>query len=482
MKRSLTLKLVLAFLLVSIAGAGLAALFTRWAISREFDRLVLEQAESDFIQDVIAYYEANGTWAGAAAHLGRRLQPPPLQPRPASPGQPPLPPQQRLPQPLSAGAQPLPTGAQSPPYSFALVDGNGIVVVPGEPYRLGERIAATDAEKGTEVEVDGQVVGRVLTTGEAPPMGPREEAYLKRANQVLLGAAGGAVVLGLVLGTLLARTLTRPVRELTAATRAMASGELEQRVPIRSQDELGELAASFNRMSVDLARATDLRRQMTADIAHDLRTPLTVISGYLESLRDGVLEPSPARFDVIYDEAQHLKRLVDDLRTLSLADAGELTLQRQKVSASTLLDRAAAAHAHQAQQADVTLQVASDPGPSEVDVDVDPERMAQVLGNLITNGLRHTQAGGRITLWAQRQANGVQLAVQDSGAGIPPEALPRVFDRFYRADESRQEGEGGESGLGLAIARSLVEAHGGTIWAISEVGRGATFTIALPAA
>ncbi|MBC8448979.1 MAG: HAMP domain-containing protein [Chloroflexi bacterium] len=332
-------------------------------------------------------------------------------------------------------------------------------------------------EQGTEVEVDGQVVGTVLITGEAPPLGPREEAYLVRTHQVLLGAAGGAVIIGLALGIFLARTLTRPVRELTAATRAMASGELKQRVPVRSQDELGELAASFNQMSADLARANEHRRQMTADIAHDLRTPLTVITGYIEALRDGVLKPSSGRFEVIYDEAQHLNRLVEDLRTLSLADAGELTLQRLKMSPRPLLERTAAAYGHLAEQQTIALEVETDPKLPEVHVD--PERMAQVLGNLVSNGLRHTPAGGQITLAARHRGREVELVVRDNGEGIAPEVLPRIFDRFYRGDRSRQQRDG-ESGLGLAIARSIVEAHGGTIAAASERGGGTTFTIVLP--
>jgi signal transduction histidine kinase len=261
----------------------------------------------------------------------------------------------------------------------------------------------------------------------------------------------------------------------------MASGELAQRVPVRSQDELGELATSFNQMSADLARANELRQQMTADIAHDLRTPITVISGYMESLRDGVLEPSPDRFEVIYNEAQQLKRLVEDLRTLSLADAGELVLQKARLSPKVLLDRVVAAYGHRAQQQEVVLRMAS--GPDVPEVPVDAERMAQVLGNLVTNALRHTPAGGQITLSAHHQApaSDVELVVQDTGAGIDPEALPRVFDRFYRADASRQQGEG-ESGLGLAIAKSIVEAHDGTISVASQLGSGTAFTIALPVA
>jgi len=257
----------------------------------------------------------------------------------------------------------------------------------------------------------------------------------------------------------------------------MAKGALEQSVPVRSQDELGQLAESFNQMSSDLSRATRLRRQMTADIAHDLRTPLTVITGYIEALRDGDLQPSSARFDAMHDEAQHLKRLVQDLRTLSLADAGELSLNCQPVSVPELLDRVATAHRHQAEQQQINIEVL--PADALPDLEVDFDRMVQVLGNLVSNALRYTPEGGKIILSAQEQSNAVLLQVQDTGNGIPPAELPHIFNRFYRADKSRQQNEG-ESGLGLAIARAIVQAHGGSISAESEVGQGTTFQILLP--
>jgi signal transduction histidine kinase len=281
----------------------------------------------------------------------------------------------------------------------------------------------------------------------------------------------------LFLGLFLARTLTKPLREMTIATRALAKGELEQTVPVHSQDELGELATAFNRMSADLARANELRRQMTADIAHDLRTPLTVIAGYIESLRDGVLSPSPARLDAMYNEAQHLQRLVEDLRVLSLADAGELPLNRQPVSPHCLIERLAASFSHHAAQQNITLTVEA--APELPEINADQERMVQVLSNLVSNALRHTPDGGTITLSAQHQAGTVVLGVQDNGEGIPSDELPRIFDRLFRGDASRQQQQG-ESGLGLAIAKSIVEAHGGTIAAASTLGQGTIFTIALP--
>jgi signal transduction histidine kinase len=470
MRRSLAVKLVLAFLLVSVAGAALAALFARWATFREFESLVLEQARADFIEDVTAHYEVSGSWTGVASHVGQRRQARPLPPQP-EPGDQPAAPQPSAPQPQPAGSQP-------PPYSFALADQQGIVVVPGAPYRVGDRVPAQDLEDGTALEVGGQVVGTVLTTGEPPPLGAREEAYLVRTNRVLLGAAGGAVVIGLALGILLARTLTRPVRELTGATRAVAGGELGEQVPVRSQDELGELAASFNRMSADLARANELRRQMTADIAHDLRTPLTVLGGYVEAMRDGTLQPTQSRLDMIHAEVRHLNRLVEDLRMLSLADAGELSLNRVRIAPSALLERVGRLYRHRAEGEGIALRV--EVVPSLPEVAVDPDRMIQVLGNLVSNALRHTPTAGHITLSAQRQVGGVQLTVADDGEGIPPEALPRIFDRLTRAHPARQQQEG-ESGLGLAIAQSIVELHGGTISAQSERGSGTTFTVVLPA-
>lgn len=457
--RSLTFKLILAFLVVSMTGAALAAALARWATFQEFDRLVLEQAQSDFMADVTAYYQTTGSWAGVAEYIPRRRPPPQAPPPQPPPGN------RDRPEP------------QPPPFAFALVDRGGYVVVPGWQYRIGERIPATELDRGVPLEINGEVVGTVLTSGTPPPLDSREERYLGRINQALLNAALGATALALLLGIFLVRTLTHPLRELTHAIRAVAKGQLKQQVPVRSQDELGELATAFNQMSADLTRSNELRRQMTADIAHDLRTPLTVITGYLESLRDGVLKPNPDWFDVMYNEARHLQRLVEDLRTLSLVDAGELPLNRQLVSPQELLERIAAAYRHPAEQQNIVLETKAEPELPEIKVD--PERMVQVLGNLVTNALRHTPAGGQITLSAKPEAHAVQLRVQDNGEGIPPEALQRIFDRFYRGDAARQQ-QNGESGLGLAIARSLVEAHGGTISVESKRGNGTTFIIELP--
>jgi signal transduction histidine kinase len=258
----------------------------------------------------------------------------------------------------------------------------------------------------------------------------------------------------------------------------VAKGDLKQHVPVTSRDELGELAVAFNQMSADLDRLNQSRRQMTADIAHDLRSPLTVIGGYVESMRNGVLKPTPERLNTIHAEVQHLQRLVEDLRTLSQADAGELTLNCEPITPLALLERMAKSYGHLAAQKKVTLEVQADPALPEIRLD--PDRMAQVFGNLITNSLRYTPEGGEIILAAGQEANLLVFCVQDKGQGIPAGALPHIFDRFYRADPARAQGD--ESGLGLAIARSIVEAHGGSISAESEVGKGTRVKIVFPLA
>ncbi len=285
--------------------------------------------------------------------------------------------------------------------------------------------------------------------------------------------------MALLLGLALARNLTRPLRRLTTAIQAMAAGHLEQRVDISSRDEIGELAGAFNSMSAQLVHSNQARRQMTADIAHELRNPLMVMTGYIEALRDGVLRPTPERFDMMYEEAQHLQRLVADLRILSLADAGELALNTQVVAPAVLLERVAEGYRPSAEKVGIELQIG--PAESTPEIRVDLERMVQVLANLVSNSLRYTPSGGIITLGAHHEADGVALTVADTGQGIAPESLPRIFDRFYRADSARSQ-NGDESGLGLAIVKSIVTNHGGTISVASELGKGSVFSIHLPAA
>ncbi|MBN1878003.1 MAG: HAMP domain-containing histidine kinase [Anaerolineae bacterium] len=439
--RSLTLKLTGIVLLTSLLSVALVAVFTRYATVSAFDRMLLDQSRSDFVAFVTDYYAEYGYWTGVSEAI------------------------------RTTRKDPFIFGG------FVLVGQDGHVVVPDRHWTMGQVIPAAQLVRGLPVELDGERIGTLLETTQPPMRKPEDELYLTRTNRALLWAAGGVSVFALVLGLLSSRALTRPLQELTAATRAMAQGDLEQRVPVRSKDELGQLAASFNRMSADLARSNTLRRQMTADIAHDLRTPLTVIKGYTEALRDGDLPPLQTTFETMYQEAEHLSRLIDDLRLLSLADAGELILNRRAVSPEELLAQAWAAYLPLAQEEGITLSI--EIAEDLPDMFVDPERLARVLGNLISNALRYTPAGGQIELRGRLHNASVVLCVRDTGAGISPENLPYIFDRFYRGDTSRHADDG-ESGLGLAIVKSLVEAHGGAINVMSTMGQGTTFEVALP--
>jgi two-component system sensor histidine kinase BaeS len=323
------------------------------------------------------------------------------------------------------------------------------------------------------------VVGTILTARLPPGLSPEESAFLTRTNWALVLAGLGAVLVAVLVGFVLARSLTRPLHDLTLATNRLAAGELEQAVTVKSSDEIGRLSQAFNQMSRELASANQARRQMTADIAHELRTPLTVVAGYIESMADGVLEPTPERLAIIHAELEHLQHLVRDMRVLTQADDGELTLSKEVIEPADLLQRAQAAFKHQADQQGVSLEVQLPGSPQPVEAD--ETRLAQVLSNLLSNALRYTPAGGRIVLGAVAHGGTLTLSVQDTGKGIAPADLPYIFNRFYQADQSRSE-ENGESGLGLAIARALVEAHGGAIEAQSELGRGSTFLIHLPLA
>jgi signal transduction histidine kinase len=248
-------------------------------------------------------------------------------------------------------------------------------------------------------------------------------------------------------------------------------------VSVPTRDELGELAHSFNKMSADLAQSTNARRQMTADIAHELRTPLSLILGHAEAVHDGVLPPSRENFEIIREEAGRLEHLVDDLRTLSLADAGELSIERQSVDLKKLLQDIASVYQHRVQQKKVSLELDVDSDVTAIEADAN--RIMQVVTNVLDNALRYTPESGRVVIALKEIAEGVRISIKDSGPGIEAEKVDQIFDRFYRVDSSRQRGEGG-SGLGLAIAKSIVQAHGGRIWAESTLGQGVTVVIELP--
>ena len=233
-------------------------------------------------------------------------------------------------------------------------------------------------------------------------------------------------------------------------------------------------------MSTELSRSVNTRKQMTADIAHELRTPLSLILGHAEAVHDGVLPPTPENFEIIREEATRLEHLVNDLRILSLADAGELTINLQTVEPERLVNEVAALYQYQTQKKNISLDV--DIAPRLPTIDVDPGRMTQVLTNILDNATRHTPAGGRIILAAKQVNNFVEISIQDSGPGLPAENLERIFERFYRTDSSRQrDGEvPGGSGLGLAIAKSIVQAHNGQLSAESEAGSGLKIKVLLP--
>jgi len=290
----------------------------------------------------------------------------------------------------------------------------------------------------------------------------------------VVGAAGLVLAVTVAVTAVVATRLVRPLRALTAA--AQQPPELHVRVPVTTRDETGILAAAFNDLTERRERLEAQRKAMVSDIAHELRSPLTNIRGWLEVTRDGVVAPAPELLASLHEEALVLQRVIDDLQDLAAADAGTLRLHREPVAAGELLGQVAAAHRVAADTAGVTLRTRSDGEPW---LDADPLRMRQALGNLVSNALRHTPADGTVTLSARADGDDVVLEVTDTGSGIAPEDLPHVFDRFWRAEKSRSRRTGG-SGLGLPIVRHLMTAHGGTAEATSRPGTGSVFTLRVP--
>ena len=439
----LTTKLILAFLLISIVSTGLSVVFTRVLASREFDRFINDRYQAELVESLSGYYERNQTWEGVEIEY-----------KPYSHENP----------------------GESRPLYFSIANEKGVIQVAGNEYRVGELCDEEEFEEGIPIEVQGNTVG-ILLMPVSPNHSPLDYEFLRRLNGSIFFSGIATIFLALFLGILLSRSISRPIRELTKATHNMADGNLGQQVIVRSRDEIGELAQSFNKMSADLARSFNLRKQMTADIAHELRTPLSLILGHAEGVHDGVMQPSRANFEIIREEAERLEHLVSDLRTLSLADAGELSVEFQPVNLNELMSDVHTHYLTLFNQKRITLDLETAPGI--LTANLDPSRFAQVLNNILDNALRYTPEGGRVELKTQLTENRIQLSVKDSGEGVSSEEAQHLFDRFYRVSESRNRNDGG-SGLGLAIAKSIVEMHKGRIWAESEKGKGLKVVLELP--
>ncbi len=441
--RSLRVRLLLAQLLVVLVALGTIGLLASKATQSEFQRY-LDRGSTQRMRRIDAtfgaYYAELGSWEGIQPVVERLAQ--------------------------VFGER------------LVLVDTAGTVVADSAKLLLGTPLGSKNPQIVAVITFRGVPVGTLRSVPPSEPPPPGFEAFfLASVNRWLMAGVLVACLAGGVLSLALSRQVVKPIAALTTAAREMEKGDLTQRVQHVANDEIGELGHAFNAMADALQRGEALRRNMVSDVAHELRTPLSNIRGYLEALRDGVIQADAAVIASLHEEALMLSRLVEDLQELSLAEAGQLKLQRQPADLRSVIQQAV--DVMQPEAADKKLKLSADLPADLPLVDADCERIGQVLRNLLANALAYTSEGGSVIIAAQAKGPQIELSVRDTGTGIGPQDLPYVFERFYRADKSRARKTGG-SGLGLAIVKQLVEAHGGHVWAESALGAGSTFSFTLP--
>ena len=440
MKRSLKSKMILSYLVVALITVLVVSALIRLTSGQSLMSLVVEQQTALLNETAQTYYSANNTMEGFFSYylLVNRAQPRPDKPE----------------------------GPEKPPEMGNIRGVNGLVdteyhaLIPMFGYDVGETVPADRIQNETPVNVDGKTVAWIIPDSRFEFMlSPEEQLFLQRTTLAIGLAALAGVLVAVGMGVLLANGLLKPIRRLTQASQALAQGDLEQQVPVTSQDELGQLTTTFNQMSADLAMADQQRKRMTADITHDLSTPLQIISGYMEMLEEGEVILTQDRIDIIKTEIDHLRRLVGDLTTLSQVEGGGLDIQLQPVYPVVLLERIFTTYQPIATRQGVEIFLEAE--QSTPMILVDEGRMLQVIKNLVENSLRHTPKGGWIKLQTL-VGKQIQLRISDSGSGIEAADLPYVFDRFYRTDKARGA-SAGKMGLGLAICKALVAAQDGRI-------------------
>ncbi len=443
MSLSLQLRLLLAFVVIILSVVGIVALFASQTATGEIKQYIeLERREElgRIRWFLYRYYREHQSWSGIQSYIQEM--------------------------------------GNIHHKRIVLANANGEVIADSANTLLGQRPPPHWNRYAIPLDTRGGIfLGTLYLAPETGERDSSERNLLSSVNRSLLWAGLLATGVAFVLTFFFSRHIVRPIQILIRAAQRLEKGDLSQRVEVKSKDEVGELARAFNAMSQALERNEELRRRMVADVAHELRTPLTNIQGYLEALRDGVIVADKATIDSIYEESLFLGRLVDDLQMLALVESGKLKLEFKPSFPEEIIRKAVAAVQPKITAKKLNLEVVL---PESLPmVKVDAHRIGQVLRNLLDNAIVHTPEGGLIKVAARKKDNWVEFSVTDSGAGIPSEDLPYIFERFYRVDKSRSRATGGV-GLGLTIAKRLVEAHGGSISVNSELGKGSCFTFTVP--
>jgi len=455
---SFRLKLALSFLLVILVVLTSIYFLAGHLAEKEFRDYVIRgnTNQAAGMRDVLVnYYRENGSWRGVDSVFTREGSSGVRTGRGSGNGRPDY-----------AGG----------PRNIVLVDGDDEVIASYNDELLGRKVPPDLLEQGLKLDYRGRWIGTVLAGPLlSTDLSRTERQFLDSLRKSILYSGGAGLLIALVLGGILVRQLTRPLNRLTEATRKISRGELDQTVDIESGDELGNLGKSFNIMSKNLKESEEMRKRMIGDIAHELRTPLSIVLGEIEAIREGVYEPTEEKLSDIEDDLSLLKRLVEDLRELTLAESGELDLNELSVNLNDLVGKVAGQMRDVFEREDITIRL--DPSDSPLEVMADPDRISQVLNNLLKNSVRSLGRGGRVEIRVKDEDQKATVEVMDNGQGIAEEKLDHVFERFYRGEASRSSSG---TGLGLSIAKELVNAHGGEIWINSEEGKGTTVGFSLP--
>jgi two-component system OmpR family sensor kinase/two-component system sensor histidine kinase BaeS len=480
MKNSLWLKLMAAFIVVILIGGSIDAYFVSRVTQTQFSQYISSNGQA-WAQSLAPgfgeYYAQNGSWSGVEVLLQNPWQTMSGNNMMWGMGNGGMMGDDMWGMGMDNGMMMDTWGMMG--FRLLLADVKGVVVADSSNSALGFELKDSDLNAGVPVLVANNQVGTILPVLQDAEIASPANSFVQAINHTTWQAAGGAALIALVLGSLLFRQIVAPVKTLTHAAQRVAAGDLNQRIAVTSQDEIGQLAQAFNQMADSLDEGQTLRKNLIADVAHELRTPVSVLQGNLEGILDGVLPMNMEEIAALRDETALLSRLIGDLRVLSLAESGQLNLEKKLTDITSLISKSMETFKLEAEAKDISLILDFDKEMPKIHIDSD--RIEQVIRNLVGNALRYTDSGGEVKVKVVKEMpDEISVLVQDTGAGISQEDLPYLFDRFYRADKSRNRTQGG-SGIGLAIVKQLVEAHDGRISVESEgPNKGASFILSLP--